>query len=82
MNGGRSNLKIKYILMILTFFHSVPPLPTITVGDEHVTVVRGSSCWFTNGSGQCVDMVSPKELLENVEPTVVESDSILHLVWN
>jgi hypothetical protein len=55
--------------------YSAPPLPTLAVGDKQVTVVRGSSCWNSNGSGQCIDMVSPNELLKNVTATVAASGS-------
>jgi hypothetical protein len=32
-------------------------MPKVTTGDKQVAVVRGSSCWFTNGTGQCVDTI-------------------------
>lgn len=83
-------MKIKCLLMFLMCFqvitacevnktnnktYNAPPMPNVTAGYKQVTVVRGSSCWASNGTGQCVDMVSPKELLKNVEPTVAASGS-------
>jgi hypothetical protein len=54
-----------------------PPFPTITIGDKHVTVVRGSSCWSYEDSSSCVEKAPPRDLLKDVVPTITTSHSKL-----
>ena len=41
-----------------------PPLPSVTVEGEKVTTVQGSYCWSGYFNSQCVDMISPPELIK------------------
>jgi hypothetical protein len=36
-----------------------PPSPVLQSGDDQLTAARGSSCWFADGQGVCVDTFPP-----------------------
>ncbi|WP_133058604.1 hypothetical protein [Halalkalibacter urbisdiaboli] len=45
-----------------------PPIPSVTVGEENIEVVRASYCWNTG----CVDYAGPPEILEGKVPFQVQ----------
>jgi hypothetical protein len=66
-------MKFRYSFKIET--NGAPPSPVITVASKLVAFVCGSSCWYANGTGRCIDTVSPKELVKQSAPTSVSAGS-------
>lgn len=50
-----------------------PPRPTITIENNELKVVQGSYCWEGIMSAECMDKISPAELIgsNNIKPVVV-----------
>ncbi|MFC5602781.1 hypothetical protein [Sporosarcina koreensis] len=61
-----------------------PPKPNITIEDNTVEVAQGSYCWGGLISGQCVDMISPPELIKHHElkPVAVSPGAELKIEFN
>lgn len=64
--------------------NSKPPKPTITVENKTVEVVQGSYCWQGFMNAQCVDTISPPELIQHYEmkPVVVSPGAALNVKFN
>lgn len=63
-----------FVLVLFGLFTSVnsrPPQPIVTVEEKQIPVKQGSYCWETWLRGTCVDMISPSDMVSNVQPVVV-----------
>lgn len=60
-----------------------PPIPIITTGQQQLEVARGSYCWSSFLTSECVDTISPPELLEHegISPTVVSPASEIQITF-
>lgn len=60
-----------------------PPVPVITIGQQQLEVARGSYCWSSFLTSECVDTISPPELLEHegISPTVVSPASEIQITF-
>ncbi len=56
-----------------------PPSPRISVGDIIVPTAQGTYCWDGLFNSRCVDMISPRGIIEHqeIEPTIVPPESHL-----
>ncbi|MDW0118638.1 hypothetical protein QTL97_17065 [Sporosarcina thermotolerans] len=65
-------------------FNHTPPKPTITIENNTVEVAQGSYCWGGLIKGQCVDMISPPELIKHHElkPVAVSPGAELKIKFN
>lgn len=62
-------------------FNSKPPKPVITIENKTVEVAQGSYCWEGLINAQCVDMISPPDLIKHHElkPAVVSPGAELEI---
>lgn len=61
-------------------FNLKPPKPIITIENNTVEVAQGSYCW----GGQCVDMISPPDIIKHHElkPVAVSPEAELKIEFN
>lgn len=61
-----------------------PPKPNITIENNTVDVAQGSYCWSGFISHQCVDMISPPELIKHhkLKPVAVSPGAELKIEFN
>ncbi|MEK4628465.1 hypothetical protein MKZ17_09685 [Solibacillus sp. FSL R7-0682] len=58
-----------------------PPKPTITIENNTVEVAQGSYCWNGLITSQCVDMISPPDIIKHQEfkPLIVSPGAELKI---
>ena len=49
--------------VFMNVWHSKPPRPMITADGKHVKAEQGTYCWAGFIKGECVDMISPPEII-------------------
>lgn len=61
-----------------------PPKPIITIENKTVEVAQGPYCWRGPISAQCVDMISPPDIIKHHElkPVVVSPGAELKIKFN
>ncbi|MEK4080541.1 hypothetical protein [Solibacillus sp. FSL K6-1126] len=61
-----------------------PPKPTITIENNTVKVAQGSYCWRGLINAQCVDMISPPDIIKHHElkPVIVSPEAELKIDFN
>ncbi|HBJ01589.1 hypothetical protein [Lysinibacillus sp. UBA5990] len=61
-----------------------PPKPTITIENNTVEVAQGSYCWDRLFNVQCVDKISPPDIIKNqkLKPVVVLPRAELKIEFN
>ncbi|WP_246879976.1 hypothetical protein [Bacillus suaedae] len=69
------------IYFVISILNLNPPKPSITVEDSKVEVVQGSYCWKGLITAQCVDSISPPELIKHhdLKPVVVSPKAKLKI---
>ncbi|MCY9550067.1 hypothetical protein [Lysinibacillus xylanilyticus] len=65
-------------------FNLKPPKPTITIEKNTVEVTQGSFCWNGLINVQCVDKISPPDLIkqQDLKPVVVSPGAELKIEFN
>ncbi|MGG0658101.1 hypothetical protein [Rummeliibacillus pycnus] len=65
-------------------FNLKPPTPTITIENNAVEVAQGSYCWGGLINVQCVDKVSPPDVIKHqkLKPVVVSPGAELKIEFN
>lgn len=68
-------LVIIIVLGVVSYllFNNNPPDPIVTVKGDKIEVVQGSYCWRGFINAECVDMISPPDIIkhEELKPFVV-----------
>ena len=77
MKRGAYTIVVIVALVIGTYvfmnvWHSKPPNPMITADGKQVKVEQGSYCWAGLINGECVDMISPPEIVAEHSITPVK----------
>ena len=77
------------VVVVLVFginfvFNLKPPKPTITIENNTVEVAQGSYCWRGLINAQCVDMISPPDIIKHhgLKPVVVSPGAELKIEFN
>lgn len=72
------------IYFVIEILNSNPPKPIVTVEESEVEVLQGSYCWKGLIKAQCVDMISPPEMIKHHElkPVVVSPQAKLKIEFN
>lgn len=72
------------IIFIKEIFDNKPPKPLITVEGKTVEVAQGSYCWEGLLRSQCVDMISPPELInsKSLKPVSVSAGAEIKIEFN
>ena len=72
------------VVGIYFVFNIKPPKPTITIENNTVEVVQGSYCWGGLINVQCVDKISPPDIIKHQElkPVVVSPGAELKIEFN
>ncbi|WP_155594030.1 hypothetical protein [Lysinibacillus cavernae] len=65
-------------------FNLKPPKPTITIENNTVEVAQGSYCWGGLINGQCIDKISPPDIIkhQHLKPVVVSPRAELKIEFN
>lgn len=52
-------------VMTIMLLNAGPPKPIVLSEDKKITIVQGSYCWKKITGTECVDKISPPEILDN-----------------
>ena len=58
-------LSIVVLVLIIMLLNAGPPKPIVLSGDNKITIEQGSYCWEKITGTECVDKISPPEILDN-----------------
>jgi len=58
-------LFIIVFVLIIMLLNAGPPKPIVLSGNNKITIVQGSYCWKKITGTECVDKISPPEILDN-----------------
>lgn len=74
---------ISIIISMNILLNNKPPKPTVTIGNSVLKVAAASYCWQGMVSNECVDTISPSELIKNqkIQPTTVSSGAVLNIKY-
>lgn len=76
-----ATLVVVIFICTIIFFSNSPPKLTITTESKEIEVVQGSYCWKGLIQGECIDKISPTDLIKQHElkPTIVSFDEKIKL---
>jgi hypothetical protein len=72
------------IFIIIEILNNKPPKPLITAEGKTVEVAQGSYCWSGLLRAQCVDMISPPELIKSnsLKPESISAGTKVKIEFN
>lgn len=75
------SLIVILFVMIIILFNSGPPKPLVISEGKKIATVQGTYCWNKIINNECVDKVSPVELITNnkVDPISVSPQSKIEI---
>ncbi|MCH7324066.1 hypothetical protein LZ480_19600 [Solibacillus sp. MA9] len=81
------NILLAIIVIVVGFYFVInfkPPKPSITIENKKVEVIQGSYCWGGLIYGQCVDKISPPDMIlhKKLKPVVVSPGAKLKIEFN
>lgn len=64
-------------VLVIVFLNAGPPKPTVLAEGQKITVIEGSYCWKKIMGVECVDKISPSEIIANnkIAPMYVSPQS-------
>lgn len=60
----------------------LPPTVAIEVNDQIYSTTQGSYCWRNGKNTECINKISPVDLVSNEEPIIVSANSVITLHVN